>query len=374
MMIKKFIFPAFICAAAILLISCRVPEQRVEKEVITVTVVETVVETVEVEKASPYTYELLRQMAAADNYIGSPASGHRMAFANISADLPYAFLVQESIISEWISAGGAEGDLIIMDNMADREKALENAETVFGGHAEVFIQFFSDAAVNASVGMQAYEAGIYVIGVETPVPGFPVMGVDNYGAGRLAGKWAAGMADPVFGGWENVDRVVYLGSGDKDDKAGLRISGAKAEMVEQFGTEADDGAQGSRAVTEEGVLMSGDGGRAVSDMLKYYPDDENIIVFCLNDSVAEGVYRAALEKDRWDPDRWLIISYGLDDRGKELVREGTIDAGIAFFPEMYGDYLVPAALTHIYGNPVPPYIFMESEAITAENIGEYFPE
>ncbi len=372
-MIKKFIFPAFICAAAILLISCQAPEQRVEKEVVTVTVIETVTETVEVEKTSPYSYELLRQMAAADNYIGGPASGHRMAFANISSDLPYAYLVQESIISEWISAGGREEDLIIMDSMADSKKAMENAAAVFGGDAEVLIQFFSDAAVNASVGMQASQAGVYVIGVETPVPGFPLMGVDNYGAGRLAGKWAAGMADPVYGGWENVDRVVYLGAGDKDDKAGLRISGAKAEMVDNFGMEADDEAQGSRAVMEEGVLMSGDGGRAVSDMLEYYPDDENIIVFCLNDSVAGGVYRAAMEKDRWDPDRWIIISFGLDDRGKELVREGIIDAGIAFFPEMYGDYLVPAALAHIYGNPVPPYIFMESKVITLQNIGEYYP-
>jgi ribose transport system substrate-binding protein len=373
-MIKRFIFPAFIWAAAILLISCRVPEQRIEKELVTVTVVETVVETVEVEKTSPYSYELLRQMAAADNYIGGPASGHRMAFANISSDLPYAYLVQESIISEWISAGGREEDLIIMDNMADSKKAMQNAAAVFGGDAEVFIQFFSDAEVNASVGMQASGSGIYVIGVETPVPGFPVMGVDNYSAGRLAGKWAAGMADPVYGGWENVDRVVYLGAGDKDDKAGLRISGAKAELVEKFGMEADDEVRGSKAMMEEGVFVHGDGGRAISDILENYSDDENIMVFCLNDSVAEGVYRAALEKDRWDPDSWLIISYSLDDRGKDLVREGIIDAGIAFFPERYGDYLVPAALAHIFGNPVPPYIFMENEAITAENIGEYFPE
>jgi ribose transport system substrate-binding protein len=266
-MIKKIILSSFICTAAIILVSCQSPEQRVEKEIVTVTVVETVVQTVEVEKRSPYTYELLRDMAADDNYIGDPASGHKMAFANISADLPYAYLVQESIVSEWISAGGRAEDLMVMDNMADREKALENAGIVFGGDAEVFIQFFSHAAVNAHIGMQASESGVYVIGIEVPVPGFPLMGVDNYGAGRLAGKWAASMADPVYGGWENVDRVVYLGAVGNDDKAGLRISGAKAELVEQFGMEADDEAQGSKAVMEEGVLMPGDGGRAIRDML-----------------------------------------------------------------------------------------------------------
>jgi ribose transport system substrate-binding protein len=108
-------------------------------------------------------------------------------------------------------------------------------------------------------------------------------------------------------------------------------------------------------------------------MLKRYPGDENIIVFCLNDSVAEGVYRAAVEHLRWDPDKWLIISHGLDERGKQLIGEGIIDASIAFFPEKYGDYLIPAALAHIYGDHVPPYMFMENVVITPENIWEYYP-
>jgi ABC-type sugar transport system substrate-binding protein len=114
-------------------------------------------------------------------------------------------------------------------------------------------------------------------------------------------------------------------------------------MVKSFGNEADYETEGSKAVLAEGMLLAGDGGRAISDVLKRYPEDENIIVFCLNDSVAEGVYQAALEHQRWDPDKWLIISQGLDERGKQLIGEEIIDAAIAFFPEKYGDYLIPAA-------------------------------
>ena len=76
---------------------------------------------------------------------------------------------------------------------------------------------------------------------------------------------------------------------------------------------------------------------------------------------------------RWDPEKWLIVSHGVDDLGKELILEGIIDAGIAFFPERYGKYLIPAALSYIYGNAVPPYIFMENKVITADNIEEYYP-
>ena len=67
------------------------------------------------------------------------------------------------------------------------------------------------------------------------------------------------------------------------------------------------------------------------------------------------------------------LGRGLDEKGKQLIGEGIIDADIAFFPERYGDYLIPAALANIYGNPVPPYIFMENAVITPENIGKYYP-
>lgn len=364
----KRLLSAILMPAAMILLSCSVPETDVVTEVVTVTVVETVVETVEVKKASPYAYELLREMAESDNYIGDPAAGHSMAFANLSGKLPYARLVREGIMSEWVKAGGREEDLLVMDNMADRETALENAETAFGRGVEVFLQFFGDGVVNAHIGMQASQEGIYMIGVEVPVPGFPLMGIDNYEAGQLAGDWAADMVDKVYGGWEDVDRVVYLDAGDSDSKTSLRIFGAMTAMEDKFGPSAGGEALGSKAVTANGILMPGDGGRAINNMLQDHPDDNNIIVFCLNDGVADGMYQAALDVERWDPNNWLIISFGYDDRGRQLLVEGIIDADIVFFPERYGDYLIPAALAHIYGNPVPPYIYMDIMAITRDDL------
>ena len=111
----------------------------------------------------------------------------------------------------------------------------------------------------------------------------------------------------------------------------------------------------------------------IKSFLKDYPENKNILVFCLNDSVADGVYQTALDLGRWDPDSWLLISHGLDDRGKDLTRSGIIDADVAYFPEKYGKYAIPAVLSHIYGNPVPPYIFIENALVTEENIDDYYP-
>jgi len=343
-------------------------------ETVVVTVIETVVETVEVRKVSIYSFEILKEMAMTGNYIGDPASGQSLTFANINGVLPYCKLVEESIQQEWKLAGGLDDDLLILDNMADPDMALDNAKIVFEKKPGVFLQFQADTHANALIGKEAAEEGIYIIAIEVPVPGFPLMGIDNYNAALLAGDWAIDAVMTVYGGWENIDRIIYLDSSGTGDRAELRILGSKNAFIERFGNDGDDEVPDSKAVMFDGVITADDGEHSIISFLNDHPEDENIVVFCLNDGVAEGIYSGAEKMGRWDPDRWLIVSHGLDDRGKEFVRSNVIDGGIAYFPERYGKYLIPAALAHIYGNPVPSYIFMENIIINSDNIDEYYAQ
>jgi len=367
-MIKRLIPIALFFIVLALTVSCQTAESGSDEEAVP----ETVIETVEVERQSPYTYELLRGMSDTNNYIDDPAMGHSIAFASIDDSLSYSQLVLQSLQDEWMLAGGSRDSLLLLDNMSDDEKALENAGQAFDAEAEVLIYSYSDKGINAVIGSKAAENGIYMIAVDAPVPGYPVMGIDNYMAGALAGQWAADAIEMVYGGWDNVDRVIYLYPADTDGDAALRIYGSEVELAARFGDDVDSEKADSRAVEADNVMTGQDSGKVIQDLMELYPEDGNIVVFCLNDSVAEGVYMAAADSGRWDADKWLIISQGLDERGKELVTEGIIDADVAFFPEKYGKYLVPAALAHIYENPVPPYISMENTVITADNIGQYY--
>jgi ribose transport system substrate-binding protein len=110
----------------------------------------------------------------------------------------------------------------------------------------------------------------------------------------------------------------------------------------------------------------------MADILAAYPEDENILVFCLNDQTAAGIQAAADIAGRWDADKWMVMSQGLDDLGMELIRDNIVDGDSAYFPEKYGEYLVPAAIAHMYGNPVPPYMFVDNVIITLDNIDEYY--
>ena len=342
-------------------------------ETVVETVTETVVETVEVEAAeSPFTYEKLREMALAGAYEGDPAAGYTLAFANIIASFPFTESVENDIIKQWGLAGGASDDLTILDNAVDAALGIQNADIIFNKNPDVFLEFQIDAQVNAQIGRRAEELGVYIIAIDIPVPGFPFMGVDNYGTAVLTGNWAADQIDTVYGGWENVDRVFFLWNPVIGETVAMRITGSVDIFKERFGDEGDTKVEGSKAVLVDAGSTTDEASAAMSDILAAYPEDENILVFCLNDQTAAGIQAAADIAGRWDADKWLVMSQGLDDLGMELIRDNIVDGDSAYFPEKYGEYLVPAAIAHMYGNPVPPYMFVDNVIITLDNIDEYY--
>jgi ribose transport system substrate-binding protein len=49
-------------------------------------------------------------------------------------------------------------------------------------------------------------------------------------------------------------------------------------------------------------------------------------------------------------------------------------ASIAFFPERYGEWLIPIMQDILAGNPVPSFTGSGLVAITQDNIDKYYPE
>jgi ribose transport system substrate-binding protein len=376
--IKIMMFTSLAVAVALslfILPSCQAAPAAPETVVVTETVIETVVETVEVEveTESPYTYEKLREMAKAGAYEGEPAKDHLMGYAEIAGSFPFNVSVTNNIKEQWALAGGSEENLTILDNALDPAIAVQNADIIFNKGVEVFLEFQLDAQVNAQIGRRAAELDVFVIAIDVPVPGFPFMGVDNYGTSVLTGNWAADQIDGVYGGWENVDRVFFLWNPVIGETVAMRIYGSMDVFKERFGDEADTAIDGSKAVLVDAGSTTDEAQAAFADILAAYPEDENIMVFCLNDQTAAGVQAAADIAGRWDADKYMIMSQGLDDLGMQLIREDIVDGDSAYFPEKYGEYLIPGALAHMWGNSVPAYMFVENVIITKDNIDEYYP-
>jgi hypothetical protein len=49
------------------------------------------------------------------------------------------------------------------------------------------------------------------------------------------------------------------------------------------------------------------------------------------------------------------------------------DAGVVFFLEKYGEYLVPAACALLERSPIPSHLYIENAIITKENIDQVYP-
>ena len=69
-----------------------------------------------------------------------------------------------------------------------------------------------------------------------------------------------------------------------------------------------------------------------------------------------------------------MLLRGVDELGQSQIREGLSDAGIAFFPEKYGEFIVPAVAAILDGKAVPAWIYVENEIITIDNINQYYPQ
>jgi ribose transport system substrate-binding protein len=319
---------------------------------------------VEVEKESPYALDKLLAMARAGRYEGAPASGHKLAFANFLTSFPFCKSVEDSIIEQWKLAGGRAEDLTVLDNAADTSVALQNADIILNKKPEVFIQFQIDARLNAMVARKYKEVGIPILAVDVPVPGNTFMGVDNWGVAVQTGDWIVDQINAVYGGWNNVD-VIFIGINPQvGETVALRWEGITHVLIENYGQSADPSVKGSKVVYVDAGSTTEASQPAFQNILSAYPDARNIIIACANDQTLAGSHAALEIANRWEPDNILMVSQGVDGLGIQLLRNGIVDGDLAYFPERYGWYLVPAALALMYGNPIPSHIYIENEIIT----------
>lgn len=316
-------------------------------------------------------YEALRD--AADNlqpYPGNPGTDRKIGFANIYGTLPFCISVEEDIIRQALLAGFDQKDIFIMDNQYDSSIGLKNADIMLSKQPDVFIEFQADAKVNTIVSQKFGNAGIPVLAVDVPVPGAPFMGIDNWNVSYMAGEEIARQIKEQWGGIDQADLIVLLQNPVGGEALMQRSEGAAAALVDIFGEVASE-----KIVRVDGGAGQSDQAKtAMDDILSAHPKAKRIAFTGLNDQMAAGGIASLQGAGRWDQDQIILVTLGVDELGQTLIRSSQADAGIAFLPEQYGRYSVPAAVAMMYGEPVPENIFIENKVITLDNINEYYPQ
>jgi ribose transport system substrate-binding protein len=297
---------------------------------------------------------------------GTPNYRPRIAYANQDDRAPFAALVRHGLVQ---AAQQHNVDLLLLDNASDGATALANIDYIVHEQLDLLIEFNNDAAIGNVIMDRLRQAKIPVIALDIPLPGATFFGVDNYRAGRMAGRL---LGQYVRQQWASqLDRLIMLE---------LPISGPTpaARMQGQL-----DGLREVVDISDAALLRldsknnERDAYHAVSQIWADLQPAERIGICGINDETVLGAL--ALFAERNDLARVAAVAFGAGpDALRELQHPGSRLVGaVASFPEHYGEALIALAQQIIKGQQVPPavytthrYVLPDTTPISATDLGE----
>ena len=262
-------------------------------------------------------------------------------------------------------------DMIYYDNGGDAEKALANVDDVIERKVDLFIEFFSEADVNAEVGGKLRAAGIPALAVNYPVPGAPLYAADNLAAGRLAGEALGEFAKQ---NWSD-QAVVAAIAGDLGDPAPYladRVQGI-SEGLHQHWPEISPARldTSGNPVRVEGLLSKFLATQARRKMLVATLDDPTAL------AAKSAIELAGRMSD------CVIVSQGLDrnvhggaSEKKEIDanNRGSILLGsVAYYLDRYGYEILPLALKMLNGEELPRRTMTKHTLVSSKNVFTEYP-
>ena len=322
--------------------------------------------------AAGLTFDMLREYAKAGKpWPGLPAKGMKLGYAVNFAGNAFGDVVTESIRRNAELAGiDVKNDFYYLDNKADATVALQNADIMLSKRPNVFIEFQLDAKANAIISQKFRAANIPMLAIDIPVPGATFMGVDNWKVATMAGQAAADLIQKRWGGWDSVDLVVMLTLPICGEICLLRAEGFAQALADRYGKDVEKKIH--REDAGDGNVP--DAQKASMLVLPKYPNAKKIVVTGIDEQAISGFQAAAQILKRWNKDDYIIISQGVDELGQQLIRDNIEDGSIAYFPEKYGEYLVPAAVAQYLGLKIPSHIYVDNVYINKDNLDQYYPK
>jgi ribose transport system substrate-binding protein len=254
--------------------------------------------------------------------------------------------------------------LVSMDNGYSARTALRNAELMVNEKVDLMIEFQTFERVAPVISEKFQAAGIPMLAVEVPHPGAVYFGADNYRAGlmggRALGRWARE-------NWEGrAEQLLLLDLPIAGSLLELRlvgfIDGLRAELPHILDVPM--------------VRLNGRGSpdQVLDEVRKYLRrcGPRRTLVGTVNDICALAAVRAF--EDAGASALCAVMGQNaLRAVRDELRRPGTrLIGSVAYFPERYGEDLIPLAMAMLQKRPIPSAIFVKHQLLTARNVDEVY--
>jgi ribose transport system substrate-binding protein len=287
-----------------------------------------------------------------------------VGYAGLSGQFPFVQDVNSGLqrVADCLNV-----ELIILDNEYDPQVALTNADALVTRGVDVAIEFQTDVSIAPVLCDKFDAAGIPVVAIDIPhEPCATFFGAENLEAGKIGGRNLGRLAIERWGG--DVDALVLLELPQSGELPQQRMSGALEGLKEVLPDFSDDKVI---RVDSQGTL---EGGRtAFTDVLTRLTDADHILVSVINDPVAAGALRAAEAAGRIDHVMIAGQNATIEARTEVCADSPALIGSVAYFPDRYGDYLIPLSIRLAAGEEPPEEVLIDHLWIDRSNIEQYYP-
>ena len=285
--------------------------------------------------------------------------GLKIGYISLGESIPFVRLVSNSIKRQARIAGAR---LIFCDSQIDAAKAIDCAKNFKTQRVDGILNFqaFADAA--PEICRAGPDVPVIAIDIHQKPCETAFMGANNERAGEIAGRAMGGYFKEQFDC--EYDAVLSL----------------ESPQVGEVNTQRTGGyLKGFEAVCGkiENLKRLGIGGtieaarKQVTDALTALPGAERIVVMSLNDDMALGAIAAARSAGRKDD--LYIAGQGADPTSWcRIKNDERWVADSAYFPERYGEILIPNIVRAIKGEKIQKLLYVPHTAITAETIDDHY--
>jgi ribose transport system substrate-binding protein len=296
-----------------------------------------------------------------NSFVPVTARPFRIGFAS-QGDTEFAREVTKSV--ETVAAR-EHVQLITLNNRYSAREALRNADLLIRERVDLVLEFQTYERVASVIASKFLAANTPVIAIEVPHPGATYFGADNYKAGLMGGKALGRWARENWHG--QVDQLVLVALPIAGSLLELRLVG----LVDGLRTELP------KILETPLARLNGRGTfeQVLNELRQYLRrrGPRRTLVGTVNDICALAALCAFAEAGAADQCA-VMGQNALREARAELRRPGTRLVGtVAYFPERYGEELIPLALNILRQKPVPSTIFVKHQLLTPRNVDLIYP-
>ena len=306
------------------------------------------------------------ELVAAAEAANPPNNGDRyvIGFANLGRNAPFFLLVENGILENAEEAGI---EVLVTDNAFDGQTAMANAESYVRRNVDYVIEFQTDANFGPVIMNKLDQEGIPVTAIDIPMPGATFMGANNSRSGFMGGQY---LGQAAAARW-SADEVAsgYLVVGELPQSGAIPLMRTEGQVAGFLAEYPDFPQDHIVRIDTKGTLE--EGFRVMTDAVGRIPQDVPIMGVAINDQSILGMLRAVQQAGRGDDA--IFVGMGADE-GAAMTAEPAFLASVGYFPENYGNYLVPLALMQLAGVETPEAVLVSHVMVTSGTVCDFYPD